>query len=216
MAITAAKDGIIKFDLQFSPGDALSADEIADVNRYRMIMHALELIGQDPRRYAGYGFGNISVRIAPFDTPVHHRRFAITGTQTGSLADLGPEHYAIVEECEPEHNRIVATGPWKPSSESLTHGVVYDLDPEVYCVIHVHSPEIWNAAKRLQLPTTNASVPYGCPEMAAEVVRLYAETDLPERRIFSMGGHEDGIVAFGPTSDSAARTLLTALRQASK
>jgi ribulose-5-phosphate 4-epimerase/fuculose-1-phosphate aldolase len=129
---------------------------------------------------------------------------------------LGPEHYAIVEECEPEHNRIVATGPWKPSSESLTHGVVYDLDPEVYCVIHVHSPEIWNAAKRLQLPTTNASVPYGCPEMAAEVVRLYAETDLPERRIFSMGGHEDGIVAFGPTSDSAARTLLTALRQASK
>ena len=214
MASTEANDGIIKFVLRFSPGAALSEDEIADVNRYRAMMHELELIGQDQYRYDGWGFGNISVRIPPFDAPVHHRRFAITGTQTGGLTTLGPEHYAIITECDPAQNRIVATGPVKPSSESLTHGVVYDLDAGVRCVIHVHSPELWRGAGRLGLPTTDADVPYGSPEMAAEVVRLYAETDLPERCVFSMGGHEDGIIAFGPTTESAAEVLLAVLKQA--
>jgi hypothetical protein len=31
------------------------------------------------------------------------------------------------------------------------------------------------------------------------------------RGIFSMGGHEDGIVAFGPSADAAGATLLAAL-----
>ncbi len=210
----ATQDGVIKYELNYQPSDALPADLLAEVNRYRKLMYDMELIGQSPDRYEGYGYGNISVRLEPFDAEVHHRRFAITGTQTGNLAELGPEQYAIVDRCIPSNNQLWASGPVKPSSESLTHGAVYDLDTDVRCVIHVHSPKLWHAAEQLSLPTTDPDVPYGSPEMALEIDRLFAETDLPQRRVLSMGGHEDGIIAFGATCQSAAEVLLDTLRQA--
>lgn len=209
-----AKDGIIKYELRYEPSEALDAELLAEVNQYRKLMHEMDLIGQHPDRYDGYGFGNISVRIEPFDAEVHCRRFAITGTQTGDLDVLGPEHYAIVDQCVPSSNQLWASGPMKPSSESLTHGAVYDLDENVRCVIHVHSPDIWQAAERLGVPTTDPEVPYGSPELAAEIARLYAETDLPERRVLSMGGHHDGIVAFGESCEAASTALLDVLKQA--
>jgi hypothetical protein len=54
-------------------------------------------------------------------------------------------------------------------------------------------------------------VEYGTPEMSREVERLFSETDVRRKGIFSMGGHEDGIVAFGQTMEGAGNTLLTAL-----
>ncbi len=210
----AALDGIIKYELNYEPSGALPAESIAEVNRYRKMIYEMDLIGQHPDRYGGYGYGNISVRIEPFPANKHHRRFTITGTQTGFLDELGPEHYAIVDQCVPTKNQLWASGPVKPSSESLTHGAVYDLDEDVRCVIHVHSPDIWNAAARLGLPTTDPEVPYGSPELADEIVRLYKETDLRERRVLSMGGHEDGIVAFGTTCEAASTALLDTLKQA--
>jgi L-ribulose-5-phosphate 4-epimerase len=50
--------------------------------------------------------------------------------------------------------------------------------------------------------------------MAAEVQRLFRETDVLRQGIFSMGGHEDGIVAFGQTVAAAGNTLLTMLTRA--
>lgn len=208
------KDGIIKFELRYTPGDALPEEELINIGNIRSLLRALGLIGQDPARYGGYGFGNISHRIPPFPAKKHHRRFVITGTQTGHLDVLGPEHYAIVNVCVPSQNLIEATGPIKPSSESLTHGAVYDLSAWTRCVIHVHSPKMWNAAERLNLPTTDPDVPYGSPELAAEVERLHAESDLRKRRVFAMGGHEDGVIAYGRTLNSAINALLKVHRQA--
>ena len=49
--------------------------------------------------------------------------------------------------------------------------------------------------------------------MAREVQRLFTSTDVRQERIFVMGGHEDGIVAFGSTLDAAfdliQRTMLS-------
>jgi ribulose-5-phosphate 4-epimerase/fuculose-1-phosphate aldolase len=222
------QEGVIKFQLDFTaapPALDASADAAfieavveawADLQRWRARLYRLQLIGQDPARYGGYGYGNLSHRLPPDDAPPHQRPFLISGSQTGDLAELGPEHYAVVEACYSNENRIVAHGPLRPSSESLTHGAVYDLDPAIRCVLHVHSPEIWQRATQLDLPTTLASVPYGSPEMAAEVARLYAASDLYLRRIFSMGGHEDGIVAFGPSADAAGAVLLDALHAAQR
>jgi ribulose-5-phosphate 4-epimerase/fuculose-1-phosphate aldolase len=206
----AKQEGVIKFDLDYTPGPALPAAALAELNAWRDHLFARQLIGQDPARYGGFGYGNLSCRLAPLDALPNLRRFAISGTQTGHLAALGPEHYALVLACEPEHNRIVATGPIRPSSESLTHGAVYALDAALRCVLHVHSPELWQHAARLELPITDAAVPYGSPEMAAEVRRLFAETEVAARRVFAMGGHEDGIVAFGPTLQTAGDALLAA------
>lgn len=207
-------EGIIKYHLEFTPAPPLPAAEIEEINLWRDKLYQLKLIGQDPARYGGYGYGNLSMRLAPFDAPPNQRPFLISGSQTGHLPKLGPEHYTVVTECYPAENRLVAHGPIRPSSESLTHGAVYALSPAIRVVLHVHSPEIWQAAAGLGIPITDASVPYGTPAMAAEVARLFASTDLAVRRIFSMGGHEDGIVAFGETAEEAGATLLSALTAA--
>lgn len=208
------QEGIIKFHLDFTPAPPLPAAEITEINHWRALLYQHKLIGQDPARYGGYGYGNLSMRLAPFDAPPALRAFIISGSQTGGLPELGPQHYTLVSECYPVENRIVANGPVRPSSESLTHGAVYALDPAIRVVLHVHSPAIWHTAAQLNIPITGASVPYGTPAMAAEVARLYATSDVAQRRIFSMGGHEDGIVAFGATAQEAGDLLLVILATA--
>jgi L-ribulose-5-phosphate 4-epimerase len=205
------EEGVIKFQMRYTPGPALPDEKVRELNAWRKILVLLELVGQTPERYQGYGFGNISCRLDPFRAPASARRFLITGTQTGEIADLTSEHYVVVEECHPEQNLTVACGPVRPSSESMTHGAVYATDSRIRWVMHGHSPHIWHAASRLAIPTTSESVPYGTPEMSAEVARLFKETDVRTRRIFSMGGHEDGIVSFGRTAEEAGTVLLAAL-----
>jgi ribulose-5-phosphate 4-epimerase/fuculose-1-phosphate aldolase len=208
------QEGVIKFHLDFTPAPPLPDLEIAEINQWRAILYQHKLIGRDPARYGGYGYGNLSVRLAPFDAPAPLRRFLISGSQTGDLAELGPEHYTVVSACYPAENRLVASGPLRPSSESLTHAAVYALDPAIRAVFHAHSPEIWHAAAQLNIPISGAAVPYGTPAMAAEVARLYDVTDMMQQRIFSMGGHEDGIVTFGASAKEAGDVLLAVLAQA--
>ena len=47
--------------------------------------------------------------------------------------------------------------------------------------------------------------------MSAEIERLWRESDVRQRRILSMGGHEDGIVSFGRTANEAFLPLVDAL-----
>lgn len=201
---TEAQDGVIRFDLQWRETAAIRAD-LSALDAWRGILWKLGLIGQDALRYGGCGFGNVSQRQGS------GRRFLISGSQTGRLAQLDERHYALVSESDPVTNRVVAEGPVRPSSESMTHGVIYGLDASVNCVLHVHSPDIWNAASVLALPLTRPDVVYGTPEMAAEVSRLFCETGVRERGIFAMAGHRDGIVAFGATPEAAGVTLITTL-----
>lgn len=198
------QEGVIQFDLQWRKTGIIQAD-LSALNAWRDIFWKLELIGEDPLRYEGYGFGNVSQR---HDTG---NQFIISGTQTGHIAQIDIHHYALVIEFDPDTNRVVAEGPVRPSSESMTHGVIYSLDESVNCVLHVHSPEIWNAASKLSLPLSRAEVAYGTPEMAKEVERLFIETNVSEQGIFAMAGHKDGVVAFGSTPEAAGVSLIKAL-----
>ena len=208
------EEGVIKFDLQFSKTASPPLENLRDLNAWRRILWQLELLGQDPARYAGYGFGNVSHRITPFDAPAGQRRFVISGTQTGALDHLDRSRYAIINAYDPQRNRVVAEGPVRPSSESLTHAMIYDLDAGVHAILHVHSPHIWRHAHAMGIPVTDETVPYGTPEMARETARLFRETDVNHRRIFSMAGHEDGVISFGETADDAGSILLRALAHA--
>ncbi len=203
-------EGVIKFDLAYTVAEPAVAEHFEVLDSWRTKLHQLAMIGQDPNRYDGYGFGNVSQRIAPMQQTRGHRSFLISGTQTGDQSRLGLSGYTTVQEYDIDHNRIVATGPVRPSSESLTHGMIYDMDAEIRVVLHVHSPGIWLASTALGLPVTDAQVAYGTPEMAKEIERLFNETDVRQQQIFSMGGHEDGIVAFGNTADEAGRLLVDA------
>jgi hypothetical protein len=209
----AETEGVIKFKCDFTPAPALPYAQIGELNAWRKIMHMTALIGQDPRRYGGYGFGNISCRLDDLESSDRQHPFAITGTQTGGKADLDAADYVVVTACYPAENRLVAAGPVQPSSESLTHGTIYAADSRILWVIHSHSPEIWRNAAALEIPMAGA-VAYGTPEMAAAVHRLFVESDLPQKRIFGMAGHEDGIVTFGRTAEEAGFAMLGYLARA--
>ena len=207
------KEGVVKFQLQFDAAPALPPEALRELNAWRKVLFLTQLVGQTPGRYEGYGYGNVSQRLEPID-PQYPRRFVISGTQTGKLAELNPAHFAIVLQCWPERNTVLAEGPIQPSSESLTHGTIYELDDTARFVFHVHSPDIWRCTRALGIPTTLESIAYGTPQMADEVRRLFRDEPVREKRIFAMGGHEDGVISFGQTAEQAGCVMLTYLARA--
>lgn len=208
------QEGIIKFRQEYKEGPALGHEILTELNSWRREFYRRDLIGQYHGKYDDAGYGNVSQRLEPFNSPPHKRRFAITGSQTGRLDYLTPGHYAIVREYYPEQNLVITEGPIKASSESMTHGTIYDLDELVRFVFHAHSSEMWAYAKGLEIPETSEDVEYGTPEMAEEVQRLFRDTDVRERGIFSMGGHENGIITFGRTSREAGSVMIDYLARA--
>jgi len=203
------REGVIKYHLDHQPIDLPTGIDIAELNAWRTLLHRLNLINQIPEKYHGLGFGNISRRLVPGS-----EQFVISGTQTGHLQSLTLQHFALIQTASPELNRIQAIGLCAPSSESLTHACVYQQDPAIQAVIHVHSPELWHHTSTLRLPHTEADIPYGTPEMAQAVKNLFASGQLEGLPLFSMLGHEDGIVAFGPSLTAAATLLITQLVRA--
>lgn len=206
-------EGVIKFDLQFTAAPPLSEEEVRELRAWRTILRRLALIGQVPGRYEGLAFGNLSRRL-PSPGGGMERPFVITGTQTGGVEDLGAEGYAIVRQCHPEANRVVAEGPVRPSAEALTHGTLYGLDPSVCWVMHVHSPEIWRRAAYLGIPRTPPGAAYGTPELAQEIRSLLADPLAFDRRILAVEGHEDGIFTFGREAEEAGQVVLHYLSRA--
>jgi hypothetical protein len=204
------QEGVVQFNLTFISTDPLPAAMIHSLSAWRQLLFRLGLIGQDSRRYGGLGYGNISIRRESGNAA----SFIISGTQTGGMDRLFPEHYSLVKTFDPATNSVVAEGVVRPSSESMTHGSLYLLDRTIGAVIHVHSPEIWILADSIGIPVTRRDVHYGTPEMAEEVFRLFQNTPVSELKIFAMGGHEDGIVSFGSSLEQAGLTLVRYLAAA--
>lgn len=203
------REGVIKYHLDHRAIDLPAGIDIIELNAWRTLLHRLNLIGQIPEKYHGLGFGNISRRLVPGSD-----EFIISGTQTGHLPCLSVQHYALIEDASPEHNSIRSSGRCAPSSEALTHACVYQQDASIQAVIHVHSPQLWLNTQALRLPHTGADIPYGTPEMAAAVGNLFVSGQLDSLPLFSMLGHEDGIVAFGPTLAAAATFLIAQMVKA--
>ena len=182
---------------------------------WRQLLARLGLIGRDPSRYQGAGYGNVSARVGPFgDVGRGQRRFLVTGTQTGGRPRVTLEDFSLVERYDILRNHVRSMGSVSPSSESLTHGAIYDIAPAARVVLHAHAPEIWRHARALGLPLTRVGVQNGTPEMAHEVQRLYRESTLSGTGILAMGGHEDGVIAFGTTAAEAGETLVRHLARA--
>lgn len=209
----AREEGVIKFDLRFSHAVARDSELPGTLNAWRNRLRELGLIGQRADRYDGAGYGNVSRRIGAADAPPGQRCFIISGTQTGALERLEARHYCVVTAWDIPHNRVTAHGPVAPSSEALTHGAIYDQDGAIQVVLHVHSPAIWQAAGRLGLVCSDPAVAYGTPDMAGEVNRLFRETAVRQTGILVMGGHEDGVIAFGADERTAGRILLESLER---
>jgi ribulose-5-phosphate 4-epimerase/fuculose-1-phosphate aldolase len=194
------QEGYIKFNCHWIKAGPVSHDHTSKINIWREKLYALGLIGV---YNDGISFGNISMR---FDG----NTFIITGSATGELNQLNENHFTLVTRYDLEQNSLECKGPMIASSESLTHAALYESAPELQAVIHVHNLEMW---KRLinKVPTTQADAEYGTPEMAGEIKRLFNETGVKDEKILVMGGHEEGIIAFGKDMDEAGETLLKQL-----
>ena len=199
----AEAEGVIKFNLAYTEG-RLAGIDVGHLSAWRSILKELGLLGQTPGRYDGYGFGNVSQRCAG--------GFVISGTQTGHLDQVTLADYARCDEWDLDANRVAASGSVRPSSESLSHAAIYDVDSGVTCALHAHSPDIWQQARQLGIAVTDPSVPYGTPEMAREVRGLMAGLSRPG--IFAMGGHEDGVFTFGESLDEAGALMVVTLARA--
>jgi len=210
-------EGVIKFhsDHDGSPLVAARYGEFAcRLIAWREIMALTGLVGQETGLYDGAGYGNVSCRVPPYTSGRGRRSFLITGTQTSGRRCIGLDGFCLVKRYDYRTNRVESQGSSLPSSESMTHAAVYDLGPHIRTVLHAHSPVLWRHAAALRIPTTEPSVAYGTPEMASEVQRLYGEGLFAERKILSMGGHEDGIVTFGRSTQEAGEVLLRWLAKA--
>ena len=110
-----------------------------------------------------------------------------------------------------DKNKLVARGLTRPSSEALTHASFYQASQEIFYVFHVHSPLIWQHAEALQIPVTASHIAYGTSDMALEIKNMFASAALASKNIIAMGGHKDGVIAFGSTADDTGQILVKTL-----
>ncbi len=206
-------EGVIKYQLELDAVDLAQLDAgmegiVCELDQWRQILLRLGLVGQDPARYQGLGFGNLSRRYKS------NGQFIITGTQTSGLPWLSVRDCALVVDFDSHANRLCAKGLTPPSSEAMTHAVLYRKSIAVGAVVHVHSPLIWRLRDALELWQISAAIEYGTPAMAQAVSRLWDAHADQGCGIFVMCGHQDGVVAWGDSTHSACMALIKTYHRA--
>jgi len=194
---SAAADGVIKYRSQRVAGTFALPPEWEQLNTARTQLFDLGLIGVTDQ---GVGYGNLSVR-------TQGDQFVITASATGAARQLSAQQYCLVESFSVAHNTVVCRGALDASSESMTHGAIYQVNPLVRCVVHGHSRVLFDALLQGQALRTAVEVPYGTPAMAQAVTHLVLEqAALPV--LFVMAGHDEGVVAYGADVASTTRLMV--------
>lgn len=189
-------EGVIKYNFNWVK-EQLSVIVSPDLKEWRDKMYELKLIGEYSD--VNIGYGNISEKLGD--------NFLISGTQTGKIYPIRNNHFTLVTQYDINKNCLTCKGEIKASSESLTHAAVYEADESIKAIIHIHNKAMW--VKLLnQVPTTNKNVPYGTPNMALEIKRLFQETNVVHDKIIVMAGHDEGIIAFGKDLNEAGKVIL--------
>ena len=209
-ATEPAAEGAIRFAYDLKPPATQVAgdDMLLQIRAWREILIRLGGVGQTPERYQGLGFGNLSAR-----DPEQQEEFVITASQTGGVRHLTDEDLTRVVGCNLDRFWVDAEGEQPPSSETLTHAMLYAADARIEWVFHCHLPELWQAAVQLALPTTALDVDYGSPEMVIAVAELLASHH-SRPLVFATLGHQDGIFACGATARDTGGLLVSYLARA--
>jgi hypothetical protein len=201
-------EGVIKYEQHFTFIPPLPANEYSSIEQYRRMLHRIRLIGVYPD---GLGFGNISQRKNYLRFHRTRRpQFIISGTQTGALAKLKGEHYTRVVDFDVEQFTVTAQGMARASSEAMTHGSIYEMNPNIRAIIHFHHPGLWQRMIEENYESTGKWVLYGTYEMAKAVKECVGPKT---QGIFVMRGHKDGGVAYGPSLNTAMNIIAAAYKK---
>jgi len=188
-------DGVIKYHVEHSNIAAPDFVDFESLEATRTRLFALGLIGETAE---GIGYGNLSMRSSA-------NTFFITATQTGKLPALTKNQYTYISGYNFKTFSVFSQGPYKASSEALSHAMIYEVHPDIQAVIHVHPHALWQFMKtRGDLATT---AEYGTTQMVEEIADLYQSNNPFNRNAFVMFGHEDGIITFGRNTAEAERSL---------
>lgn len=207
----SVEEGTIQFAYELLPFESSDLEQLrtdpqyAPIAAWRSVLRQLNLIGQMPDRYAGFAYGNLSFRRAD--------DFVVTASQTSGAQELTLEDLAIVSHANTERFWVDARGTQPPSSESITHAMLYQADPRVRCILHIHNPSIWQQRQSLKLLQTAEDVGYGTPAMAAAVKSLL-ENNQSRPLLFATAGHEDGVFVCGRTPADCGTLLVQVLAKA--
>ena len=194
-------DGVIKYSIEHTTKDAPVFNDYEALEALRSRLFTLGLIGvQD-----GIGYGNISVR------ENSKKSFFITATQTGELSSLTDEYYTYISDYDFSKFQVISQGKHQPSSEALSHAMIYQINSEINAVIHIHSKALWEFMKKNNTLFTTAE--YGTVEMVEEIASLYKDKNPWKESIFLMRGHEDGVIAFGKNVKEAELTLYKMIKE---
>ena len=190
-------EGYTKYIAEHTMALAVDFPGLTELDNARTKLHELGLIGEIP---GGPGYGNISIRYK-------ENEFFISGTATGALPILGPDHYCLVRSFDLEQNKVITSGPVQASAETMTHGVVFKSCPEVHCVIHIHSRAIFDGMIKDKYPATPQSAEFGTPEIALAIAKCVSEINKDEGMIV-LSGHDEGVIIYGPTVGRALQLTL--------
>jgi len=187
-------EGVIKFDYHCGGINADISDNLFNrINTARQTLFNLELIGVYNN---GLSYGNVSIK-KPFDN-----NFIISASDTGKIPSLHKAHYVTITSCNWQNNTCNYKGTYLPSSETLSHYIIYESCKQINAVIHIHHFALWARLKGIY-PTTNENVEYGSVAMVKEIINLFDTTDLSNKKVLVMGGHKEGIMIFDSSIEEA-------------
>lgn len=162
--------------------------QFLELQEVREDLYRDKLVGLDD---SGQGYGNLSIRLQQTKG-----QFLVSGSQTGGIEHTAQSDYSIVKDFHLGNFTLQSNGLLEPSSESLTHGAIYELFSRINSVIHIHSLELWTFMIESQSYPVSREVEYGTKEMVEEVRRLFRTDSEIQEGIFAMKGHTGGIVSF--------------------
>lgn len=209
----ASTEGTIQFAYELadrSSTDLLAPSLVASLSAWRTMLKRLQLLGQLPDRYDGFGYGNLSGRNP---STAQEQGFVITASQTSGVTKLLEEHLVTISGYNLSRFWVDAIGQQPPSSETLTHAMIYAADSRINWVFHVHCPEIWENSDALGIPSTGADVGYGSLEMVRAVADLLSGTQ-SRPLVFTTKGHHDGVFALGANARDTGGLLMVYLAKA--
>lgn len=217
----ASTEGTIQFAYELadrSSTDLLQPSLVSSLSAWRTMLKRLQLLGQLPDRYDGFGYGNLSGRSSStLDSSnkgtEQEQGFVITASQTSGVTKLLEEHLVTISGYNLSRFWVEAIGQQPPSSETLTHAMIYAADSRINWVFHVHCPEIWENSDALGIPSTGADVGYGSLEMVRAVADLISGTQ-SRPLVFTTKGHHDGVFALGANARDTGGLLMAYLAKA--
>ena len=193
-------DGIIKYSIEHQSASTPLFSGYEQLEALRTRLFTLGLIGEKD----GIGYGNLSMRYE------ESKSFFITATQTGRKQTLSREYYTYISNYNFSTFKVISQGAHKPSSEALSHAMIYAIDDRITTVIHIHSLALWKFMKAKNILATTAE--YGTAEMAEEIAGLYTNLDPMMNNVFVMKGHEEGIITFGRSVEEAELILYNIMK----